>query len=238
MKIKVIALLIITLALCSFSFTKFSRLNKNVELNSRPEILYLPSGKGLQFISFGFRNALAHFLWFQANNYFGKHFRADRNYEWLSHYCKLVTTLNQKNRDYYQFCGTMLAWEASKPQESIDIYSRAIEAYPDDWFFYYLRGFTYAFFAQDDEKAKADFVKSATLPNAHYFVARLAARKMLNSGNVDDAKEFLKEAIEMAADPSTKSVLLNRLRQIENSNPDIIKTIPSKRFSEEIPKDE
>lgn len=225
-KVRIIGLLFTTIALCSFCFIKLNKLKASNKDLSRPEILYLPSGKGLEFISFGYKNTLAHFLWFQTNNYFGKHYRGDRNYDWLAHYCKLVTTLNPKARDYYQFCGTMLAWEANKIDQSIAIYTRAIAAFPNDWFFYYLRGFTYAFFAQDEEKAKADFISSAKLPNAHHFVARLASKKILADGNVEDAKEFLKEAIEMASDPSTKSILENRLRQIERASPSTREILP------------
>ena len=218
MKFKPLALLLLSLALCSFTFTKLSASKIEIKTSSSTEMLYLPSGKGLEFISFGYRNALAHFLWFQTNNYFGKHYRGDRNYKWLSHYCNLVSSLNPKNRDYYQFCGTMLSWEADKANESIEIFSKAIAAYPDDWFFYYLRGFTYAFFVGDDEKAKTDFAKSATLPNAHPLVANLASRKILAQEKKDAAIEFLKQAIDMASDPGTKSILENRLNQILSSN--------------------
>lgn len=229
MKAKIFVLLIAAVFLCAFSFSKLNNTQFSASHKSQPEILYLPSGKGLEFISFGYRNTLAHFLWFQTNNYFGKHYRGDRNYDWLAHYCKLVTRLNPKARDYYQFCGTMLSWEANKIDESITIYSNAIEAFPNDWLFYYLRGFTYAFFSHNDEKAKEDFVKSATLPNAHHFVARLASKQIAAGGNVEDAKEFLREAIEMAGDQGTKSILQNRLRQLESSSPDSFKQLPWNR---------
>lgn len=221
-------LLIGALALSAFSFNSLSNLPRP-SADSRSEMMYLPSGKGLQFISFGYRNTLAHFLWFHTNNYFGKQYRAGRDYKWLAHFCDLVTTLNPRNRDYYSFCGTILAWEANKTDASIKIYSRAIEAYPNDWLFYYLRGFVYAFFLKNDELSKADFIKSASLPNAHHMVARLASRKILASGSAQDAIEFLKDAIEMASDPSTKSILENRLRQIEAASPEVIKPIPWKQ---------
>lgn len=224
MKFKTLALLISALALCSFTFVKLSnseiKFKKELGIeNSVPETLYLPSGKGLALVSFGYRNALAHFLWFQTNNYFGKHYRGDRNYKWLSHYCNLVSDLNPKNRDYYQFCGTMLSWEANRIDDSLEIFSKAIAAYPDDWFFYYLRGFTYAFFAANDEKAKLDFTRSATLPNAHPFVANLASRKILAQDRKEDAIEFLRQAIDMASDAATKSILENRIKQIQSSSP-------------------
>jgi tetratricopeptide (TPR) repeat protein len=237
MNAKALALLFGTLILCSFSFIKLAQLEQKEVGNPHPEVLYLPAEKALEFISFGYRNTLAHFLWFHTNNYFGKHYRGDRNYDWLSHYCNLVTTLNPKNRDYYQFCGTMLSWEANRIEDSIAIFTRAIAAYPQDWLYYYFRGFTYAFFAQDDLKSQADFIKSATLPNANHFVARLASKQILANGSVEEAKEFLREAINMASDPGTKSILENRLRQMESSSPSTLKQLPWNRRSNRLNND-
>ena len=198
---------------CFFSFAQLEQLEFK-QPTSKPEMIYLPSGRGLDLLSFGYQNALAHSLWFNAINYFGKHYRGDQKYEWLDHYCNLVTDLAPRSKDYYHFCGTILSWEANNIEASISILSKAINAFPDDWIFYYLRGFTKAFFSGDNEGAKADFIDSAQRPGANPIVIRLASKKIASTQGHEDAVEFLKNAIELAQDPSTKSILENRLEEL------------------------
>lgn len=206
---------------CSFSFKQLDQLghSPDLQIKNQNEYLYLPSGKGLNALSFGYQNTLAHYLWFKTINYFGKHYRGDRDYQWLAHYCDLVTNLNKSMKIYYQFCGSMLAWEANKPEQSLAILTKAINNFPQDWLFYYLRGFTYIFFIHDDQKAREDFVQSAKLPGAHHFVARLASKQILADGSKEEAIQFLQEAIEVASDDTTKSILINRLNKLVNEDP-------------------
>lgn len=198
------------------SYTSLDRLKlfENRLSHYRPEALYLPNGKGLEFISFGYKDALAHSIWFNAINYFGKHYRSDKDYKWLAHYCKITTNLSPKIKDYYQFCGTMLSWEAGRPDDAINIFSQAINAFPEDWLFYYLRGFTKAFFLDQQEEAKQDFILSASKPAANPIVVRLASKKIISSSGYEEAIDFLKNAIELAADPASKSILENRLEEV------------------------
>lgn len=177
------------------------------------EALYLPSGKGLQALSFGYENVLADVLWFNTINYFGKHHRSDQNYRWLAHMCNLVSDLNPRALHVYDFCGTMLAWEANSAQASVDLFSKAIAQFPDEWKLYYQRGFAYMFFLKDTERAQADFLKSATLPGAHSLVKRLAAKRLAASESADAAIEFLTDLLQGEKDPAEKSALESRLRE-------------------------
>ncbi len=181
--------------------------------DSRGEVLYLPDGTALQTVSFGFDNFVADILWFNTISYFGKHFKSDRNYEWLNHMCHLVTDLDPRAYYVFEFCGTMLAWEANEPKKAYQILTKAMEAEPDRWNYPYLRGFTSMYFLEDPEAAREDFVRAAALPNAEPFVARLAAQEMVLS-DPDDAVRFLSEMIENAQDPSQRAVLEDKLREV------------------------
>lgn len=198
------------------SYTSLDRLNISYAKiqNSRPEVLYLPNGTGLQLISFGYNSALAHILWFNAINYFGKHYRSDKDYQWLSHFCDITTSLAPESKDYYQFCGTTLSWEAGKAEQAISLYNKAIKQFPDDWLFYYLRGFTKGFFKKDGEGAKEDYILSASKPAANPIVVRLASKKIVSTSGTQEAVEFLKSAIELAEDPSSKKILEHRLMEL------------------------
>lgn len=178
------------------------------------EVLYLPSGKALQFSSFGFRVFLSDLLWFNTINYFGKHYAGDRNYRWLSHMCDLVTTLDPRKEFAYDFCSTIISWEAGLPADSLRLLSRAIDNFPANWRFYYLRGFTHMYFLKDEEAARRDFTQASRLPDAHPIVARLAAKKMALSGNLEDALTFLSEMLRSSRNQYQQQALEQRYREL------------------------
>lgn len=183
--------------------------------NARHEMLYLPSGKGIELISFGYRNALANVLWFNTVNYVGKHFKSDRNYQWLSHMCGLVTELNPKLLHVYEFCGLMLAWEAGLGKEAESILTKGITHHPEKWKLPYLRGMTYLLFLKDETKAYQDIVRSAGLPEAHPIIKTLAAKKLVELDSTSTAKSFLIEAINSSSSGWEKGILTERLKALQ-----------------------
>jgi hypothetical protein len=221
MKLSQLNALYVTLSLCIFAGlagTALERLQtlspkiSEKDLQAR-EALYLPSGKGLKLISFGFTNVLSDVLWFNTINYFGKHHRSDQNYRWLAHICNLVVDLNPRARHVYDFCGTMLAWEANLPEESVKLLTKAILHTPNDWNLYYQRGFVNLFFLKNSEQAQSDFLQAAALPDAHALVKRLAAKKLAESDNAQAAVEFLTDMLQREKDPAGRAALGSRLRE-------------------------
>lgn len=179
----------------------------------KQEVLYLPNGEGLEVISFGYQNVLADILWFNTVNYFGKHFRQDKNYQWFSHMCDLVTTLNPEAHHVFHFCGTMLSWEANLPNQAIEILTKAIQMHPNKWEYHYLRGFSYMFFLKDNIKAKEDLVRAAQLPDADPLIKRLAAKQIALLDDPDTAIDFLTNLLKQAESESEIKVLQERLSE-------------------------
>ena len=179
----------------------------------RAASLYLPQKEAVLFASMGYRNALAHLIWFKAISYFGAEYRGAKNYRWLSHMCELVSDLSPRSEHVYRFCGTMLAWEGQQPEMSIKILDKAITEFPESWYFLYLRGFTYLYFLHDDEHGNADIVASAQKPGAHPIVVRLAAKGISASHGPESAIAFLRGAIKMTDDPSARKALESKLTE-------------------------
>jgi len=199
----------------AFSFQKLCGLRdslQSAELSSQ-EVLYLPNGRALKALSFGSNNFLADLLWFKTISYFGKHYASDKNYQWLSHMCDLVTDLDSNKRFVYEFCGTMLSWEANAPESAIKIFSKAINSFEDNWRLLYLRGFTYMYFLKDAEAAKNDFVAASKRPNADSIVARLAAKKFIDTNDPQTAIDFLTDILKQTKDPTQSKALEKRLRE-------------------------
>ncbi len=201
-------------ALLGMKETRISSVDGALASPVEGEVLYLPSGKALHFVSFGYTNALSQVLWLNTISYFGKHFRLDQNYRWLAHMCTIVSDLNPQAEQVYHFCSAMLAWEANSPRESVAILSHGISVRPQDWYLYYLRGFVYMFFLHDAERARDDFVAAAKLPGVELFVVRLAAKKLAELESPQTAIEFLEEAMVRTKDPLARQALSNKLQRI------------------------
>lgn len=181
--------------------------------DQRRELLYLPSGKSLEMLSFGYKNALADYLWFHAISYFGKHINTDRNLPWLYHFCDLVTTLNPRALHVYEFGSTMLSWELEQSEQSVQLLTKAISHFPHNWKLFYLRGFTYMYFLKRPEEAKRDFVHAATLPDVPSFVVTLAAKQALQVDQPEDVIPLLQSHLAQVREKEGRAHLEKRLNE-------------------------
>lgn len=184
------------------------------DVSSRDEVLYLPRADAVHAVSFSYRNAVSQLLWFRTISYFGKHFRTDRSYEWLSSMCQLVTGLNPRMDHAFRFCATMLAWEASRPTDAQSLLTIAISINPDDWELLYQRGFNSLYFLKDERSAHNDFVRAAQLPGAHALVKTLAAKSLAKLDTPETAIQFLTQQLRGTNDSNQRKALLERLAEV------------------------
>jgi len=171
------------------------------------EALYMPSGRALRAVSFGYRNVAAHILWFQTIMYFGRHVNRDRDYTWLSHMCDLVTNLNPLMRQVYEFGGVIMAWEVKQPQLGVDLLSRGIERFPNYWRLYFLRGILRFHFLHDDLGAQQDFQTGAKLPDAIPQLIAMAAKKITKTSGAEMTIQFLNDTLNSTTDPAARTVI-------------------------------
>jgi tetratricopeptide (TPR) repeat protein len=183
-----------------------------VELPQDP--LYLPNGKALELLSFGFRNALSNYLWMQTLSDFGLHYRSDRQYKWFRHQCELVTRLNPRSFEPFYLCSSLLAFEAKDPAGAIAMLDKAIIAQPNTWLFFYYRGFYRLYFNHDHLGAKSDFIEASKRPDANPIAARLASKSMSELDSPKSAIQFLTNAIRSARDDAARSALQGRLNEL------------------------
>jgi hypothetical protein len=179
------------------------------------EVLYLSKLSVLSSLSLGYKNLLSDMLWLSTINYFGKHYRTDQDYRWLAHRCNLVTELNPKAYSAYTFCALMLAWENGDASSAYKLLSQAIENYPARWEPYYYRGFIALFFFKNERSAQHDFLKASSLPGVHKSVVALAARKVLDLENKDNAREILMQMLQNTESGIARDVIRNKLKEYE-----------------------
>lgn len=183
-------------------------------INLPQDPLYLPNGKALELLSFGFRNALSNYLWMQTLSDFGLHYRSDRQYKWFRHQCELVTRLNPRSFEPFYLCSSLLAFEAKDPAGAIAMLDKAIIAQPDTWLFFYYRGFYRLYFNHDHVGAKGDFIEASKRPDANPIAARLASKSMSELDSPKSAIQFLTNAIRSARDEAARSALQGRLNEL------------------------
>lgn len=203
----------------SLSIPRISAINSALRQNQTPNQggLYLPDVEAIKFISFGYRNAASHFMWFKTISYFGEHFSTDRDLRWLKHMCFLTLELDPQSRHAYQFCSNMLSWEADDPNGAVEILNKAVTNFPDEWLFLYLRGFTKHYFLKDNAGARDDFVASSHKNNAPSLVMRLAAKQLAQLNTPDAAIEFLSGMLATEKDKRAREALLGRLKEAVRS---------------------
>lgn len=184
-----------------------TRDKQNKIVSSDP--IYLPEVQYVRLVTFGFDNFVSDLLWFNTISYFGEHFVTDQDFRWFSFMCDLVTELDPRKIEQFEFCATLTSWIAKEPSQSVKLLSKAILAHPNHWRFRYLRGFNNWYFLGQKNKAKEDFQIAATLPGApQTFLASLASRLMISEeDDPDTAIFFLKDMIKNTKDQTAKQAL-------------------------------
>lgn len=214
MPIKTYLILIISIFLCSYSFKELKNQDDLSKIINKDAPLYLPKENALKAISFSYNNALAHTLWFNTVSYFGKHYKSDKNYEWLYQMCRLTYKTNNSMEHVYEFCALMLSWEANKPKLADTILSDFIIAYPNKWRPLYLRAMNTIIFEHVGNKAKEYLIKTTEIENSPPFLARLLSMKLAELEGEDTAIKFLKSMLSKSSDPNQQKSLKTKLEKL------------------------
>ena len=96
-------------------------------------LTYLPSGKLLKPMVLDFDEAAADLLWIDAMIYFADAYLSGKSDAWLGHMLDIVTQLNPRFYQAYEFSGTALAKNKSQLRQSLALLDRGIGQFPKDW---------------------------------------------------------------------------------------------------------
>lgn len=177
--------------------------------------LYLPDARFVRLITLGHNTLAGDLLWFNTNSYFGRQMAEHRDVRWLNTMCDLITELDRRNSNYYEFCSSLLSWVANDPPASNRILDRAIRFNPGNWKYFYLRGFNYWYFLQDKKNAAEDFSQAAKLDGAPPLMASLASKLLFSTDDSAAAIELLSGLLRTTKDPSVRAVLIDKLKRAQ-----------------------
>src|ERR1700737_2096014 len=177
------------------------------------EVLYISSPKALKKLSLGYDGLLADIYWTRAVQYFGsKHHEGARRYDLLAPLLEITTVLDPHLLVAYEYGANFLAPAAPSgggmPERAIQLEEYGIRNNPNEWRLYYNNGFIHYMELKDYAGAAEAFARGARVPNAHPFLALMAARMAEHAGD-----------LQMAEDVPTLEAAAERYRQMTGRLP-------------------
>jgi hypothetical protein len=187
---------------------------------------WAPSTSAAPFVSLGYREALADYLWVRVIGYFGGHGDTAAGVEAL---VRGITALDPHFRrvwDWGARAMTMADHGVTQDTylDSIELLDEGMRVYPHDWHLPLLAGQTYVIdLASDDpaqvrawqEKGAMLIEKAVRMPGAPADQATLATHLRTKLGQHDRAVRELREMILITDDVSAKKEMIEKLAALE-----------------------
>lgn len=154
------------------------------------DLLYLPSGKVVKTISFGFDGLMADFYWLRSVQYYGRQLLDENNemdwnrtkyvrYDLLYPLLDITTTLDPHYIIAYRFGALFLV--DYDPKLAVKLLQKGIEQNPDEWRLYQNLGTVY--WQMKDYKAASDaFLKGSEKPKAPYWMKVIGGVMLSTAG--------------------------------------------------------
>jgi tetratricopeptide (TPR) repeat protein len=186
-------------------------------------LFYLPPGGYVKSATLGFDAVVADLLWAYTVVSFGEDFVKSRNYKWLHRPLDVITTLDPLFEEVYRYGGILLSIQTQQVDKSIVLLEKGIKKFPDDWRLYFILGFNYTYYKNDDVKAVRYFEKANSLPGHPTYLPRLIGNlyaKMAKTEEVspeekiDLAIKFLEEAYEQFKDEKMRAEIVSKIKEL------------------------
>ncbi|MCL4557528.1 MAG: hypothetical protein M1491_02665 [Deltaproteobacteria bacterium] len=143
------------------------------------ELAFFPSGRLIKTAVMGYDNFFADIYWIQSVQYIGEHLITNRSFPLLYHIYDVVTKLDPRFIDAYNFGALVLAGYGKNEQSAMSLLRLGIKRNPDNWQIPFQAGFINFTLHNNIEQA------------LHYF--KLARSKSDHPRIVDEYIAFLNE---------------------------------------------
>lgn len=184
------------------------------------EFLYISSPKLIKRMSLGYDGLLADIYWTRAVQYYGGlHHRGGGRFELLWPLLNITTQLDPHFIPAYQYGAAFLTgkppYGAGMVDKAIQLLEYGIRSNPDDWRLYEDLGFIYYSDLKDYQKAAEIFLRGSKRPNAHPFLAVLAAQAAEHGGEAKTAQLLWSAIYESTPDKDIRNTAAWHLRALE-----------------------
>lgn len=178
-------------------------------------IIYLPSGKYLKHMTFGYSSLAADLIYLWAIQYYGTYQITDR-FKYLEHIFSIIAELDPKYVDPYEVGALIAVYDAHDPKLAYKILDMGLEKNPDLWIFPFQAGHI-AQMQKDFEMAREYYRKAMEIPGAPPIVKRLYANATYRTMNYQEAWKIWKEIYETAQEEWVKEIAYNHLYRVKST---------------------
>jgi hypothetical protein len=184
------------------------------------EVLYISSPQALKRLSLGYNGLLADIYWTRVVQYFGnKHHDGARRFDLLAPLLEITTTLDPQLLVAYEYGANFLSPQppggAGMPERAVELEEFGIRHNPDEWHLYYNEGFIRYMELKDYAGAAEAFARGSRVPNAHPFLAILAANMAAHAGDRQMARMMWSTTYTTTKDPSVRANAAAHLRALQ-----------------------
>ncbi|MGA2534070.1 MAG: hypothetical protein ABSG19_13660, partial [Candidatus Aminicenantales bacterium] len=179
-------------------------------------IIYIPSGKFLQYATFGYRALAADLVYLWAIQYYSTPTIDDR-FNYLDHIFAIISELDPQYLDPYETGALIATNEARDINLAFRILDNGIEKNPQEWLLPFDAGHIAMMSLKNFDLAKDYFKKCMDLPGAPDFTRRLYANALYKKGDVESSWQTWLEIYNTAPDERTKKIASNHLYQVKSA---------------------
>ena len=177
-------------------------------------LAHLPKGEYLKPALLGYHHLGADILWLKLVQVIGKKRNSQDEYEWMYHALDVITTLDPHYAYAYYVGGIILGDLANRPDLSIRLLERGVNANPEVWNLPFLLGYNYYFSRNDPAKGAEYIMQAANLPDGPSYLPGLATRMAAEAGSPDTALAFLEARLRETQDLEMREFLANRMKEV------------------------
>ena len=176
-------------------------------------ILYLPSGKFLQYVSLGNRPLMADLIYLWAIQYFSNTAVTDR-YDHMEHVFSIIAELDPRYVDPYLIGAMIASDEGGDIEKAFRILELGLEKNPGQWIFLWEAGHYALMRLKDFERAREYFKRAMEIPGAPPITRRLYANASTELSDYPTALKHWGEIYETTDDERVKKIATNHLYRV------------------------
>ncbi len=203
-----IAGLLLCLVLFSVLKLKTDAIPRNIQPGS--SIIYIPSGKHLQYAALGFNTLLADLIYIWSIQYFSDE-GVDNRFEHLEHVYSIIADLDPHYLDPYQIGAMIAIYDVRDFDAAFNILEMGLENNPHEWIFPWQAGHYAQMNLKDYELAQKYYRKAMEIEDSPEMAKRLFANAMFKTGNYEDAWNNWLDIYRHAESERIKKIASNHL---------------------------
>lgn len=173
-------------------------------------IIYIPSGKSLKYVTFGYNSLAADLVYLWAIQYFSDQTIWER-FDYLDHIFSVIAELDPQYLDPYEIGALIAVHDAKDLDLAFGILDRGLEKNPTQWIFPLQAGHFAQMIAKNFEVAQKYYKKTMEIEGAPDIAHRLYANTAFRTYDYKTAWKNWLEIYETATDERVIKIASNHL---------------------------